>query len=91
MNDPYVALATAIINEQKKIIGPLAINEANKVNGLKIDDGRITLEGDGTQILKDLVSQYANLFGDASVEACKDAVRPLLPKLKNVKIPSFLA
>jgi hypothetical protein len=90
MKSPYEQLANAIIKEQEKIIGPLATTEANKVNGITITADQLTIKGEGFEVIKALVNQYTQLFGDASIEACKDAVRPLLPQLKNVNIPSFL-
>lgn len=66
----------SIISQQGLIMGPVAIEEANKVSGLKVSpDGKaVTLTGDGKQVLENLVNQYASLFGRVSVEVCKEAV-----------------
>ena len=82
----YEPLVTAIVKEQEKIIGSLAWSEAEKVSGIKIQNSRVAVVGEGKRVLQGLVKQYEGLFGQASVEACKDAVRPLLPKLKGVDI-----
>ena len=88
----YEALASAIIKEQEKIIGPLAWVEATKVSNLTIKDKKVTiLKGSGKSILVKLVKQYETLFGQASIEACKDAVRPLISKMRGVEIPELLS
>lgn len=86
----YAPLATAIIKHQESIIGPLAWNEADKVSGLSVENKNVLLSGDGKKILESLVRQYENLFGQASVEACKDAVRPLIAKEKTLEVPQIL-
>lgn len=87
----YEQLAQAIIRHQEKIIGPLAWNEADKVDGLDYTQtGEVVMKGDSKFILEALVRQYEKLFGQASVEACKDAVRPSLKNLQNVDLPEIL-
>ena len=87
----YEQIAQAIIRHQEKIIGPLAWNEADKVMGLDYNEkGEVILKGDSKGILESLVRQYENLFGQASVEACKDAVRPSLKDIKGVDLPEIL-
>ena len=86
----FKQLIRAIIKGQESIIGPLAWSEAGKVSGITVTDGEVSLSGDGKTIISSLVAQYKTLFGQASVEACKDAVRPLLPKMKDVDIPKSL-
>ena len=90
MADAYNSLATTIIKHQELIIGPLAWSEAKKVSGLTVTDHDTEIKSNGKTVIESLVNQYANLFGQASVEACKDAVRSILPKLKEVDIPSIL-
>ena len=72
----YEDLVKSIIAQQELIIGPVAIEEANKVRGLKVSpDGKtVTIQGEGKDILEGLVKQYASLFGRVSVEVCKEAV-----------------
>ncbi len=72
----FEALVKSIISQQELIIGPVAIEEANKVSGLKVsaDLSSINIDGDGKVILENLVKQYASLFGRVSVEVCREAV-----------------
>lgn len=87
-------IATKIIQEQELIIGPIAWTEAEKVQGIHIQDrktGKLSLEGaDSKAVIDQLVLQYERLFGRASREACKEAVMGLIAELAPSDIPSSL-
>lgn len=85
-------LVRAIVSEQKLIIGPLAIEEANSVTGLRVSSDLKVVEvtKEGKQILTNLVHKYEELFGQASVEVCKDSIKEVLPKISSKDIPEFL-
>jgi hypothetical protein len=86
-----VTLIKRIIEEQELVIGPLAWREAKKVQGLKIDEKKhISLSGTSVQVLARLVEQYEQLFGPASREVCKDAVRNLIPEFPSNEVPDVL-
>lgn len=76
----YEDVIKSIISQQTLIMGPVAIEEANKVSGLKVSpDGKgVTLTSDGTVVLENLVKQYEALFGRVSIEVCKEAVMSAL-------------
>lgn len=78
--DPYVQAVTKIVNEQEAIIGPLAVEQARKVQGLTIDNDShaVQIVGDQTTVVENLVRQYQTLFGQTSVEVCKHAVSGIL-------------
>ena len=82
----------SIVTEQFSIMGPLAIEEANKVAGLHLSTDLKSVEasGDSNQILTNLVHQYEKLFGKASIEACRDSVKQILPQLNARDLPQFL-
>jgi len=83
MSDIYEKVAEKIIEEQEHIIGPVAYDQAKKVNGLKVDQAAhsVILEGDKKSLIEALVKQYEKLFGGTSVEVCKDAIKDFnLPK-----------
>lgn len=87
----YSQIAACIIKEQQNIIGPLALREANKVVGLKVNSIEdISFDGDDKQIVGNLVQQYAKLFGSASIEICKEAVQPLISRLPDADVPEIL-
>lgn len=90
MDNGYKELAGAIILHQESIMGPLAWVEAGKVGGINITNREVNISGNGKEILEKLVLQFENMFGMASIEACKDAVRPYLPKYSNIDIPQVL-
>lgn len=75
----YAQIANKIIKEQQAIIGPIALEQARKVSGLKIDDkvNDVQLQGNEKEIIEKLVEQYQHLFGQTSVEVCKEAIRGL--------------
>lgn len=75
----FVQMADKIIKEQQAIIGPVAFEQAKKVPGLKLDEQErsVSLEGNEKEIIQKLVEQYQHLFGQTSVEVCKDAIKGL--------------
>lgn len=86
-------ISLRIIKEQELIIGPVAWDEARKVQGLKILDqntGEVVLEGDAKSILNNLVAQYARLFGRASNEVCKEVAKDLIAELPANEVPDSL-
>lgn len=89
--DPYVSAVSRIIKEQQSIIGPVALDQAKKIAGLEVsgvDDVKIT--GNKKEVLENLVNQYAKLFGQASVEVCKEAFLPVSDKFKPAEVPDIL-
>lgn len=85
-------LAGLIVREQAAIIGPLAWAEARRVQGLKVDRQKreVHVEGVPREVLERLVRQYERLFGRASREVCRDAVRPLVAHVPQEEIPAVL-
>lgn len=89
--DPFAQAASNIIKEQQAIIGPVALDQARKVGGLKVESvSSITIEGDKKEVLSNLVKQYEKLFGKASIEVCKEAFQPFSDKIPAVEIPDIL-
>lgn len=86
----YTSLALNIIQQQERVIGSLAWVEAGKVNGLYITNKEVTIKETPKKTLESLVKQYQSLFGQASLEVCKDAVRNLVLTVEKEKIPEVL-
>ena len=63
------------------------------MHGLKIDwiKHEVVLEGDKKEIVEKLVEQYEYLFGQASVEVCKDAVKDIISQLPQNQMPPILS
>ncbi|OGH41869.1 MAG: hypothetical protein A3H79_03985 [Candidatus Levybacteria bacterium RIFCSPLOWO2_02_FULL_36_8b] len=85
-------IAEKIIQEQEKIIGPIALEQARKVQGLNVDMQKheVKFTGNEKEILENLVGQYQHLFGRASVEVCREAVKGIISDAPKEKIPSLL-
>lgn len=90
--DIYAQMADKIIRVQEGIIGPVALEQAGKVSGLKVDWQKHDIQFDGSKkdILGKLIEQYKSLFGQASVEICKDAVRGIASEMKPDALPASL-
>lgn len=89
--DPYAQGISQIIKEQQAIIGPVAIDQAKKVSGLQVngvDDVKVI--GNKKQVLENLVNQYAKLFGQASIEVCKEAFAVVSDKIPTTGVPDIL-
>ncbi len=88
-----IQMAIRIIKAQELIIGPLAWDEAREVPGLTVLDQKkeqVALNGDAKEILSKLVTQYEHLFGRASQEVCKEAVKDIVIKMNPVEVPDSL-
>lgn len=90
--DIYAQIVEKIISEQETIIGIVALEQAKKVNGLNVNWQTHTIEikGNGTEVVDRLIEQYKTLFGQASIEACREAVSSLLPQVPQDKMPNLL-
>jgi len=88
--DLYTKLATSIVKQQESVVGPLAWVEADKVEGLDVDGAELSIGANGKKVLEALVVQYEQLFGRASVEVCKDAVRDLVEDAGKDQVPDIL-
>ena len=90
--DIFAQMAEKIIKEQETIIGPVALEQAKKVPGLTIDpqNNTVRLEGDEKNVVESLVGKYKDLFGLASVQVCRDAVKSVIPQLPKDQIPPSL-
>ncbi|MDQ3076306.1 MAG: hypothetical protein M3Q34_04235 [bacterium] len=90
----FPKIASRIIKEQETVIGPLAWNEAKKVEGLSIlDQSRelVSFSGDPKETINRLVARYERIFGKASHAVCHDAVQDILAEMPRDMIPSSLA
>lgn len=92
MNDVYNNLAASIIEHQESIIGPVAIERAKTVEGLSVDWAKKTvlISGEPKSVVDHLVEQYKALFGQISVEVCKEAVGRLGQKMSPDQMPTSL-
>jgi hypothetical protein len=90
--DILAQIAQKIIQEQEKIIGPIALEQAKQVEGLSVDwsTHEVKLVGDEKLVLENLVKKYQLLFGRASVEVCKEVVGSVGNKVSLSNLPDIL-
>lgn len=88
----YAQIALKIIEQQELIIGPVAIEQAENIDHLHINWGKreVSIDGNGPDVIDELVKQYKVLFGQISVEVCRDAASKLLINLPSEQRPSLL-
>lgn len=85
-------MAIRIIQEQELIIGPIAWDEAKKVQGMIVvyEKREVTITQEEPAVVDRLVAQYERLFGRASREVCKEAVRDIIGDVPQDKVPAAL-
>ena len=90
--DVHSQMVQRIIKAQESIVGPIALEQAKKVSGLKIGDLEkdIKIDGDKKDVLERLIKQYQGIFGTASVEVCKGAVRGIISSVPKDQLPPLL-
>ncbi len=92
MNDIYSQIAVKIISGQEAIIGPVAIQQAQYVDGLDVnwDSKKVTIKGNKVTVIEDLIEIYKELFGQISVEVSKQAAASLMLQLPASARPRHL-
>jgi hypothetical protein len=88
--DPVAQAVKNIIKEQQTIMGPIALEQAKKVTGLKFASDDVEVTGDHKTVLNNLISQYAKIFGQASVQVCREAFEQYLDKIPANEVPDIL-
>ena len=88
----FANIVEKIISEQENIIGPIAIEQAGRVKGLKINWSKheIVFTGNESEIIENLVENYRDFFGQVSVEVCRHAAKKLVSKLPIEQQPMLL-
>ncbi|HEY1835535.1 MAG TPA: hypothetical protein VGG13_01815 [Candidatus Saccharimonadales bacterium] len=88
----YSEMATRIITEQEKIIGPVAYLQADTIPGLIVNrkSRTVTVPGNGAATIDSLVQSYKEFFGNAAVEVSKKAVGNLRFNLQPGQLPQSL-
>lgn len=90
--DVYGQIAAKIIEQQESIIGPVAIEQAKSISGMTVnwDKKEVTITGDEVAAIDKLVAKYKTLFGQISVEVCKEAASKFSSQLTGEKLPKSL-
>ncbi len=90
--DVFSEIALNIIDRQKSIIGPVALEQAMQVDNMAVDliKRKVSFFGDKAKAIDDLVKKYSDLFGQVSVEVCKDAASRLIAQIPLEQQPKTL-
>lgn len=89
--DKYTLAVTKIVEEQTLIIGPIAKDLAKRAQGIKgLNGNDLYIEGDPILALGSLVGQFERLFGKASVDASRAALKRTGIGLLPEELPSIL-
>lgn len=89
----YTEICAQIIKEQSRIIGSsLALEQANNVDGLRVDPATFhcDITGNGSMVINELIEKYRDFFGHAAVEVCREAAARFLANLPAEETPSLL-
>lgn len=93
MNDPLAILVIKIIKTQEGIIGPLAIEQAQKIPGLQLDwnNQKVEFKADKKSVLEALVKKYETIFGRTSLEVCREVYHSISAQIPKDQVPSLFA
>lgn len=88
-------IVQSIISHQREVLGPLAIEQASGITGLEVDaSGKVKISlkasDNSKNLLQSLVKKYEKLFGQASVEVCRDAIREAGVQVEESELPEIL-
>jgi hypothetical protein len=89
----FAHIVERIISQQESIIGPIAVERAKLVKKLNLDDWSkhsVSVSGDPSAAIDELVERYKELFGQIAVETCKEAVSNLISQLPAEEQPKSL-
>lgn len=89
--DKYSEVVFKIVREQEMVVGPLAIDLARNVNGLKVNNrNEFSIEGDPKLALHELLMQYKKLFGELSLQVSKNALKDNIKNFQKGELPEIL-
>lgn len=89
MDSRYQKAVFNIINTQKQIIGPLALDMAKRVANINVGkNGEVEIVGNPLTVLHQLVKEYEVLFGELSVKVSRDSIREM--KFEPTELPEIL-
>lgn len=94
MNEQSIlsTIALKIIEAQEMIIGPVAVERAQTIDNLSVDwtQHKVSLGSEDSTIIDRLVDEYKKLFGEISVEVCKEAAMKAASTMTHEQLPKSL-
>ena len=89
--DKYTQAVIQIIKEQEQVVGPIAFDLAKSVSAIHLGSQEsVSIDGDPKTALENLVLQYQRLFGKASVEVSKEAIKRSKLIFGSTDLPTIL-
>jgi hypothetical protein len=90
--DVYEEIVVKIVSGQEAIIGPVAVEQAEHINHLKVDweHHSVSIDGDKSNVIENLINAYKDLFGQISVEVSKQSAASLMSQLPANAVPDIL-
>ena len=89
----YELIASEIIKSQVRIIGPVAVVLAQKVQGLKVNGSNtvtVVITEEPKNVITGLVAQYEYVWGKLGKLECIEASRKMLSLLRPNEIVDIL-
>ena len=78
----YEKIIKIVIEKLEKILGPMAIEAARSIKGIEISkDNKITITGEGKQVLYDLITNYEKFLGPIGKVLANEEIGETLSKL----------
>jgi hypothetical protein len=92
MDEVFSEIALKIIDRQRSIVGPVALEQAMQVSNMAVDwnNRKVSFFGNKANAIDELVRKYEQLFGQISVEVCRDAAGRLVSQLPPEEQPKTL-
>jgi len=90
--DLFAQMAEKILRRHERILGNVAIRQAVKIEGLKVDPQTylVSFEGDKKVLVEKLILQYEKILGGVSIVLSKEAVKDIVPQVPPDQIPQLL-
>lgn len=87
----YEQIIMAIVNQTTRIIGPVAIMQANNIKGLKVTAaGDTSIRGNPAKKIEELIKAYEILIGPVARTIAKRGIQQIIEKNPKLKIPESL-
>ena len=93
LQDIYKAIVLRIVTQQADLVGTLAWEVVEQVDGLSITNilkREIEITGEPKEVINVLVEKYQKLFGKMAKDVCKDCVADIIVEMDSDDIPDYL-
>jgi hypothetical protein len=89
--DKYNVAIKYIMQEQESIIGPIAVDLVNQVEGVEVSNNEVKITtNDPKKTLSNVVNQFQSLFGQLSIEVSKQVIKSKGLQFAPGELPEIL-